>query len=152
MSACELPAATSAVPAGSRVLRFRPASGPAEPHAWQGVAPADYKQAADHHRGVARTVLAGAAGEHTAFQVRYFEIAPDGFTTLERHAHEHVVVVLRGRGEVHLGETVHTLGFGDTVYVAPHEAHQLRNPSGTEPFGFLCVVDAERDAPVPLAP
>ena len=41
----------------------------------------------------------------------------------------------------------HEVGFGDTVYVAPHEVHQLRNASATEPFGFLCMVDAERDRP-----
>jgi quercetin dioxygenase-like cupin family protein len=58
--------------------------------------------------------------------------------------------VLRGRGEVHLGGTVHPLGFGDAVYVAPHEPHQFRNPSASEPFGFLCVVDARRDRPIPL--
>ena len=44
-----------------------------------------------------------------------------------------------------------TLLVGDTVYVGPHEVHQLHNPSATEPFGFLCLVDAERDAPVPVA-
>jgi len=59
--------------------------------------------------------------------------------------------VLRGAGAVRLGEAVHPLGCGDTVYVAPHEIHQLRNPSASEPFGFLCLVDAERDQPVPVA-
>jgi quercetin dioxygenase-like cupin family protein len=57
-------------------------------------------------------------------------------------------VVLRGAGQVRLGEAVHAIGFGDTVYVAPNEAHQFRNLSESEPLGFLCVVDAERDAPV----
>jgi ribulose-bisphosphate carboxylase large chain len=60
------------------------------------------------------------------------------------------VVVLRGRGQVQLGGAVHDLAFGDTVYVAPHEVHQFRNASA-EPFGFLCVVDAERDRPVPVS-
>ena len=41
------------------------------------------------------------------------------------------------------------LGNGDVVYVSPDEVHQFRNPSPTEPFGFLCIVDAERDAPIP---
>jgi quercetin dioxygenase-like cupin family protein len=91
-------------------------------------------------------VLVGDAGEKTNFQVRYFEIAPAGFTTLEHHRHEHAVVVLRGRGEVRLGDAWHEVGFGDVVYVAPDEVHQLRNP-GAEPFGFLCMVDAERDRP-----
>jgi quercetin dioxygenase-like cupin family protein len=128
----------------SRVLRFRPAGGPAEPFSWQDVPAHDYKQPAPHHRGVVRSVLVGAAGERTAFHVRYFEIAPGGHTTLERHAHEHAVVVLRGRGEVRLGDAVHAVGFGDAIYVAPYEAHQLRNPSASEPFGFLCMVDARR--------
>jgi ribulose-bisphosphate carboxylase large chain len=127
--------------AGSRVLRFRP------DFQWQGIPVAPYKEAGDHWRGVRRTVLVGQAGERTAFQVRYFEIAPGGYSSLEEHEHEHAVVVLRGRGEVRLGEAVHDLGFGDTVYVAPREVHQFRNPSAAEPFGFLCVVDAERDRP-----
>jgi ribulose-bisphosphate carboxylase large chain len=131
-------------------LRFRPAADPSLSCAWEGVPVEEYKQAADHHCGVTRTVLIGASGEQTAFHVRYFEIAPGGFSTLERHEHEHVVVVLRGRGEVRLGDDTHTITFGDTVYVAPNEVHQLRNPSASEPFGFLCMVDARRDAPVPV--
>jgi ribulose-bisphosphate carboxylase large chain len=112
----------------------------------------EYKQPADHHFGVIRTVLVGASGEKTAFHVRYFEIAPGGYTTLERHEHEHVVVVLRGQGVVRLGKDTYPIAFGDTVYVAPNEAHQLRNPSASEPFGFLCTVDARRDVSVPVPP
>jgi ribulose-bisphosphate carboxylase large chain len=141
-SSCEVGANPGDAAPGSRVLRFRP------DYSWQGVPPGPYKQAGDHWRGVGRTVLVGDAGEATAFQLRYFEIAPGGFSSLEDHTHEHAVVVLRGRGEVRLGEAVYELCFGDTVYVAPREVHQFRNPSATEPFGFLCVVDAERDRPV----
>lgn len=152
MNTCEIPspAGPAPTPSGSRILSFRPAAEGAAAHSWQGAAGADYKPPADHHCGVLRTVLVGGQGEKTAFQLRYFEIAPGGFTTLERHAHEHAVVVLRGRGEVRLGGAVHPVGFGDTVYVAPHEVHQFRNPSASEPFGFLCVVDAQRDRPVPV--
>ena len=60
-------------------------------------------------------------------------------------------MVLRGRGEVRLGEGRHEVGFGDVVYVAPGEVHQLRNV-GEEPFGFLCLVDVERDRPVAVTP
>jgi ribulose-bisphosphate carboxylase large chain len=128
--------------AGSRVLRFQP-----DFH-WQGAAVAEYKQAAAHWVGVRRTVLVGNAAETTAFHVRYFEVAPGGFTSLEEHVHEHAVVVLRGRGQVQLGRQVYDLGFGDTVYVSPREVHQFRNPSTAEPFGFLCIVDAQRDRPI----
>jgi ribulose-bisphosphate carboxylase large chain len=151
MSSCELPASIpTAASSGSRILRFQPAAGPDAPHTWQGVPLASYKEPAEHHSGVVRSVLVGAGGERTAFHVRYFEIAPGGHTTLERHAHEHAVVVFRGRGEVHLGDAVHALNFGDAVYIAPHEVHQLRNPSSEEPFGFLCLVDAVRDRPAPV--
>lgn len=157
MNACDLPLPTgAAAPAarvtekGSRIHRFKPAAGPQAAHSWHGVPSQEYKAAGTHHCGVLRAVLAGGAGEKTSFQLRYFEIAPGGFTTLERHRHEHVVVVLRGAGRVRLGEAWQELGFGDAVYVAPDEAHQLRNDGG-EPFGFLCVVDRQRDPPVPLA-
>lgn len=149
MNSCELPgpAARPAGAAVSRVLRFRAAAAPSEPNSWDGVAIAAYKAPADHHCGVNRAVLIGDSGEQTAFHVRYFEIAPGGNTTLEHHAHEHVVIVLRGHGEIRLGGTTHAVGHGDTVYVAPDEVHQLRNPSTNEPFGFLCLVDAVRDVP-----
>ncbi|MBY0230207.1 MAG: cupin domain-containing protein [Gemmataceae bacterium] len=150
-SSCELPgpggasASSRVTAAGSRLHRFLPGEGGA-PHAWSGVPLQEYKTPAAHHCGVTRSVLVGESGESTRFHLRYFEIAPGGFSTLERHRHEHVVVVLRGRGTVRLGETTHEVGHGDTVYVAPGEVHQLRN-AGEEPFGFLCLVDAERDRP-----
>lgn len=154
MSSCELPlpgqpisASARVTPGGSRVHRFQPGDGPAGPHGWRGVAVQEYKPAADHHCGVLRSVLVGDGGERTRFQVRYFEIAAGGNSTLEHHQHEHVVIVLRGRGEVRLGDAWHPVAFGDVVYVAPDEVHQLRNPA-EEAFGFLCLVDAERDRPV----
>lgn len=154
MSSCELPlpgqpisAASRVSEKGSRLHRFRAAESAASPHVWAGVPLQEYKPVADHHCGVSRSVLIGESGEQTRFHLRYFEIAPGGYSTLEHHRHEHVVVVLRGSGEVRLDGNWHAVGFGDTVYVAPDEVHQLRN-HGEEPFGFLCLVDAERDKPV----
>lgn len=147
MSSCEVPASGAVggrvTAAGSRIHRHQGSS-------FSGVPTEGYKAEADHHAGVTRAVLVGAAGEQTSFHVRYFEVAPGGFTTLERHHHEHVVVVLRGRGVASLDGTDHELAAGDTLYVAPGEVHQLRNP-GEEPFGFLCVVDAVRDRPEVIA-
>ena len=155
MSSCDMPK-TDGAPAdarvsdkGSRVHRLIPAASPQEPNAWHGVAVEDYKAPAAHHCGVVRSVLAGANGDATRFELRYFEISQGGYSSREYHRHEHVVVVMRGRGEVWLDGTWHEVGFGDTVYVAPLEVHQLRN-TRAEPFGFLCVVDAERDRPVPV--
>jgi ribulose-bisphosphate carboxylase large chain len=142
VSSCEIGPAPARPSTGSRVIRFQPG------FQWQDVPVAEYKESGDHWRGVSRTALVGETGEKTAFHVRYFEVAPGGFSSLEEHAHEHVVVVLRGRGQVKLGAEGHEIGFGDTVYVAPKEVHQFRNLSADEPFGFLCVVDAARDRPV----
>ena len=52
-------------------------------HHWLGAPVTEYKEAASHHCGVARSVLVGEHGERTAFQVRYFEVQPGGFTTLD---------------------------------------------------------------------
>jgi quercetin dioxygenase-like cupin family protein len=145
-SSCEVTGGPGPAARGSRVLRFRPG------FRWEGVPEAEYKQTADHWRGVTRLALIGGGGEATGFHLRYFEIAPGGFSSHERHRHEHAVVVVRGQGEVRLGDAVHAVSFGDVVYVAPDEPHQFRNPSASEPLGFLCVVDAERDAPILLTP
>jgi len=125
---------------GSRLL---PHSGDFQ---WAGVVPTAYKDSGDFQE-VTRRVFVGGQDDPTAFQVRYFEVAPGGFTTLERHEHAHCVVVLRGGGEVVLDCRTHQMRFGDVLYVAPWESHQLRNPHSVEPFGFLCIVDAVRDRP-----
>ncbi|MDX2066196.1 MAG: cupin domain-containing protein [Fimbriimonadaceae bacterium] len=96
---------------------------------------------------VSRRLLAPES--QTAFETRYFEIAPHGYTSYERHAHEHVVVVLRGAGEAQLGQTWAPVKEGDVVHVQPHVPHQFRNPHA-EPFGILCVVNRDRDRPVLL--
>ncbi len=125
----------------SRVIRFGD-------YRWEGVSPVAYKDADERWRGVTRHRLVDAA-EETPFHVRYFEVEPGGHTTHECHQHQHVVVAMRGSGEVRLGGSWEKVSFGDVVYVAPNEPHQFRS-AGDEPFGFICIVDADRDRPVPL--
>lgn len=114
---------------------------------WSHVPLADYKPVDSSWRGVTRRVFIGQTGESPAFHLRYFEIEKGGFTTLERHQHEHAIAVMRGRGQVLIGSETRALSFGDVVYVAPGDPHQFRNDDGDEPFGFLCVVNAVRDRP-----
>ncbi len=119
---------------------------------WKGVKPAVYKE--DAKEGgwtqVARhPLVAGLSGEQTKFHLRYFEVSPGGYTSLEMHRHEHVVVVVKGRGRVRLGRRTRELQYLDVVYIGEMEPHRLSNPYG-EPFGFFCIVDAQRDRPVPL--
>ncbi|ROR32241.1 RuBisCO large subunit C-terminal-like domain-containing protein [Inmirania thermothiophila] len=102
-------------------------------------------------RDVQRFELVGQHGESTAFELRYFEIGPGGYTTLEAHVHEHAIIGARGRGRVRIGEEEFEIGPHDVAYVAPLGAHQLRNEGG-EPFGFYCIVDRRRDRPRPLDP
>jgi len=130
-------------PTRSRVIRCRDFS-------WEGVDPKRYKADDPRWRGVLRYALVGPDPD-APFHVRYFEVEPDGFTTFERHRHQHVVIAIRGRGEVRLGDERAEIGFGDVVYVAPQEPHQFR-AVGDEPLGFICIVPAERDRPVPLEP
>jgi ribulose-bisphosphate carboxylase large chain len=118
---------------------------------WDGVEAESYKATTESWKGVTRRELVGKRGESPRFHVRYFELDPGGFSTLEKHDHEHVVVVQRGHGEVRLGCTLYHVAFGDVVYVAPGDPHQFLNPEDArEPFGFLCIVNAERDRPEPV--
>ncbi len=110
-----------------------------------------YKEGGELYRDVSRQTLLGEGeGEEAlTFVTRYFEIAPGGFSTLEHHQHPHSVVILRGRGSVQLGERRFAIAVADCVYVAPGEVHQFRADQG-EALGFLCIVDRDRDRPVPV--
>ena len=117
---------------------------------WHGVERSAYAAANDAkalYRGVTRQVLSGK-DPHAKFEVRYFEIAPGGYTRLERHRHVHSVMVLRGRGYAIVGSDVHAIGPHDHIGVPPHTLHQFVN-QGAQPLGFTCVVDARRDRPKP---
>src|SRR5437762_3387693 len=81
-----------------------------------------------------------------AGELRYFEVASGGFSTLERHEHMHGVLILRGRGHCLVGDEVKRLATRDLVTVPPMTWHQFR-ATGEEPLGFLCMVNAERDKP-----
>ncbi|HYR00657.1 MAG TPA: cupin domain-containing protein [Casimicrobiaceae bacterium] len=79
-------------------------------------------------------------------ELRYFEVAAAGHSSLERHGHVHAVMILRGSGDVLIGHDVHPVRAFDLVTVPPSTWHQFR-ASPEAPLGFLCMVDAERDRP-----
>jgi ribulose-bisphosphate carboxylase large chain len=116
---------------------------------WKGIPSGKYKTAGDDWSGIIRQVLIGSHGETAAFHLRYFEIEPGGYSSFEQHEHEHVVIAIRGRGKALLNRRVADLGYLDVLYIKPDAPHRLYNPY-TEPFGFFCIVDAERDRPVSL--
>jgi mannose-6-phosphate isomerase-like protein (cupin superfamily) len=112
---------------------------------WDGVELRAYKdEATAPFRGVTRQVLASATD--LSGELRYFEVAPDGWTTLERHQHVHAVTILRGNGQALVGDKVLDVAPLDLVTVPAWAWHQFR-ATAEGPLGFLCMVDAERDRP-----
>ena len=110
---------------------------------WEGIVPTTYKNEPGTWVDVARHVLFDSPDSQ--FQVRYFEIAPNGYSSFEMHQHEHCVVVIRGSGQVRLGDVWREIGEGDLVRVLSETPHQFRSEGET--LGILCIVDAKRDAP-----
>jgi mannose-6-phosphate isomerase-like protein (cupin superfamily) len=112
---------------------------------WDGVAELPYKE--DDRalfKAITRQVLFSDSG--LAGELRYFAVAPGGFSTLERHEHMHAVLILRGRGQCLIGHAIKALETRDLVTVPPMTWHQFRATKG-EPLGFLCMVNAQRDKP-----
>jgi quercetin dioxygenase-like cupin family protein len=145
---CEFPGPEPEGTASTR-LQFRPGD-----FAWDGVVPAVYKTTADLPAGMAwrdviRHTLIGGGEDGAQFQLRYFEIGPGGFSSLEKHRHIHAIVVLRGTGDIIVGTEVFRVAPFDVVCVPSGAPHQFVN-AGEDPFGFLCPVDADRDRPQAL--
>ena len=112
---------------------------------WEGVDILEYKQdGAAPFKDVTRQVLFDGAG--IAGQLRYFEVAPGGYTTLERHEHVHAVMVIRGRGRCLVGGDAYDLETQDLVTVPSMTWHQFL-AAADEPLGFICLVPSERDRP-----
>jgi quercetin dioxygenase-like cupin family protein len=112
---------------------------------WAGVEELRYKaEGSAPFRAVTRQVL--FQDPALACELRYFEVQPLGYTTLERHVHVHAVMILRGRGRVLVGDRLYDIGPHDLVQVPSFAWHQFRAGADT-PLGFLCAVNAERDRP-----
>jgi quercetin dioxygenase-like cupin family protein len=112
---------------------------------WDDVELLKYKEEGSApFRDITRQVLF-AQPDHAA-DLRYFEIAPGGYSTLERHRHTHAVLILRGRGTVRIGEATLAIGERDLVTVDPLVWHQFV-AAADSPLGFLCLVARERDQP-----
>ena len=117
----------------------------ANAYRWEGVNTLPYKQ--DDRalfKSITRQVLFADPQLHA--ELRYFEIEPGGYSTLERHEHMHAVLILRGQGHCLVGKEVRAVELRDLITVPPLTWHQFR-ASADEPLGFLCMVNAVRDKP-----
>lgn len=117
----------------------------AAPFRWDGIEVKPYKADGEHFAGVTRQVLF-EGGDGLGCELRYFEVAPGGWSTLERHQHAHAVMIVRGRARVLVGSRLVDAGTHDLIRVPPRTWHQFQT-DGDEPLGFLCMVDCERDRP-----
>ncbi len=112
---------------------------------WEGVERLAYKEEGiAPFKAITRQVL--FQRPELQCELRYFEMQPGGYSTLERHEHEHAVMIFRGRGACLVGDEVREVAAPDLVFIPPMTWHQFRANAG-EPFGFLCMVNAMRDKP-----
>ena len=112
---------------------------------WDGVEMRPYKE---DERALFKTITRQVlfAEGQLGCELRYFEMAAGGYSTLERHEHMHAVLILRGSGHCMVGSQIKSLGTHDLVTVPPMTWHQFR-ATADEPLGFLCMVNADRDKP-----
>jgi quercetin dioxygenase-like cupin family protein len=123
--------------------RVRQAKG--EGFRWEGVELLAYKEEGSApFKAITRQVL--FQRPELQCELRYFEMEAGGYSTLERHEHTHAVMIFRGRGLCLVGDEVREVAAPDLVFIPPMTWHQFRASKG-EPFGFLCMVNAERDKP-----
>lgn len=113
---------------------------------WDDVPLKKYKEEGSHFRSISRQVLFSGDGDQPC-ELRYFEVAPGGHSTLEKHAHTHAIMVIRGRGRAILGDDVVDIAAFDLLHVPRLTWHQLQ-ATHDEALGFLCQVSCERDRPI----
>lgn len=70
-------------------------------------------------------------------QLRLFIIDVGGYTSLEKHKHEHEVFILQGKSLVRGGDSEVIVKEGDAIFIPSWEKHQFKN-IGEEELQFLC--------------
>lgn len=97
---------------------------------------------AEGARNATIRVLIGPDEKAPTFNMRLFEIGPDGATPHHAHAWEHEVFIVEGTGTL-VGEgTSHPLRPGDSVFVPGGEVYHFESSPGTV-MKMLCLVPAE---------
>lgn len=112
---------------------------------WKDIPVKEYKTEGTHFRDITRQIL--FEDPNLTCQLRYFEIEPGGYSSLERHQHIHSVMILRGKGHALVGTRVVPVDTFDLVHVPPNAWHQFQATEDV-PLGFLCLVNRDRDRPM----
>ena len=112
---------------------------------WQAIDRLQYKaEGSAPFRDITRQLLFSQPDQDC--ELRYFEVAPGGYSTLERHEHTHAVLILRGHGTVRIGAGLQSISERDLVTVDPLTWHQF-HAAPDSALGFLCLVSKARDKP-----
>ena len=82
---------------------------------WEGVSVEIYEQGGAV--GGTKQVLLGHKDGAVNFELRYFEVAPGGQSSFDRHGHG--VYILRGKARALMGREV----VGNVLYIPPNEQH-----------------------------
>jgi len=88
---------------------------------------------------VSKAVVIGAKEGWADHTLRVFRLAPGGFTPRHSHDWEHVNYIIKGKGELRLGDEVRSVKEHDFAFVPPNTEHQFRN-AGDGEFEFICIV------------
>jgi mannose-6-phosphate isomerase-like protein (cupin superfamily) len=112
---------------------------------WDNVDVLPYKEDGNHFKSITRQVLFCGDGD-LPVEFRYFEVGPGGHSTLEKHVHQHAVMIIRGKGTVMVGDQITEIGCQDIVHIPPLTWHQFK-ADRDDYLGFLCIVNHDRDRP-----
>jgi quercetin dioxygenase-like cupin family protein len=72
------------------------------------------------------------------FLMRHFTVDASGFTPFHKHAWEHEVYILEGKGKVRYEDREEEIQPGDAILIPPGKMHQFR--AGSEALRFICLV------------
>ena len=108
------------------------------PFRWDGVELRPYKEDGSPFRDVTRQLLF-AGGDGLPCELRYFEVAPGGWSSLERHRHVHAVMLIRGRARVLIGDRVVEADTHDLIRVHGARVNNLKDVSVELPKRRLTV-------------
>lgn len=95
-------------------------------------------------QGTSMEMLVGP-DEGPNFCMRRFIMQPGGGMPLHTNQVEHEQYVLRGSARMRIGDEVHQVSAGDSVFVPAGVPHDYRADEGGEPFEFICVVPNRAD-------
>ncbi len=111
---------------------------------WDGIEQKPYKTEDGSFLNVKRFEI--VKGNDSEF--RYFEISKGGYSSIEKHEHEHIVVFVKGKGYVLINDKIFEVEPFDVIYIPSWTIHRFI--AKDEDIGFFCIVKKDRDRPQKL--